>query len=169
MLLWASLRSFMPLQFRVQNPLDDPHDLLRFPLIERVSVGRGEAGLVIVEVLPRGAREVVVQRRATQYSGADADITTRHTEGLLHHLAAQQRAGIDGHDGGATIAETVTCWLADDGQHTVPASMWTSWTPGEYVLIQFGRVSTSSRELQHNRSDNGVVGIHWVFGAAIAQ
>ncbi len=67
--------------------------------------------------------------------------------------------------GGAQTAERATCLLNDDGQHTVPASLWSAWEPGEFLMIQLGRVSLTDRTLPHNRSQSQLVGVYWTLGA----
>lgn len=69
---------------------------------------------------------------------------------------------------GAVIEERATCLLADDGQHTVDPLVWSGWTPGEFVLIQVGRVIADGRRLPHNEADSQLVGVYWVYGAAQA-
>lgn len=70
--------------------------------------------------------------------------------------------------GGATIEERATCLLADDGQHAIPATTWSAWVPGEFLIVQLGRVSVTDRTLPHNRSTSQLVGVYWVYGAVQA-
>lgn len=70
--------------------------------------------------------------------------------------------------GGAVIEERATCLLADDGQHAIPATTWSAWVPGEFLIVQLGRVSLTERTLPHNRSTSQLVGVYWVYGAVQA-
>ena len=69
-------------------------------------------------------------------------------------------------DGSVQIAGWVTCAFEDDGQASVPASVWPDWYPGDFLHIQLGRVRVDARRLPHDNSTSRVGGISWVYGGA---
>lgn len=69
-------------------------------------------------------------------------------------------------DGGANIAEVMTCVATDDGSFTLDGTMWSGWdTLDGVVLAQVGRVNISGNRLPHNDSDNEIAAVSWVYGA----
>ena len=91
----------------------DGRDLERVP---RVAMRVGEAAGVIVEIPARGGGEFVGQGRAHQDVGPDADILAGDTIALAHHLAGQQRAGVDGDHDRAIRAQGPGQMLRPHGQ-----------------------------------------------------
>jgi len=63
----------------------------------------------------------------------------------------------------------VTCAVADDGSFTIPANVWPTWTAGEFLHVEVGRVLESSTILPHNNAENRMPGIYWYYGGAIAN
>ena len=65
--------------------------------------------------------------------------------------------------------EEVRCLLQDDGQHRLDHKVFQGWYRGGELRIRLGRVLKSSAMFEHDRSSSGVVGIYWVYGAAIQK
>ena len=72
------------------------------------------------------------------------------------------------------VQESISCWLDDDGNHTIP-DLWTDWLPfgvnNDYdiVAIDVARVNSGSTTLEHNDGLSGVLGSYWVRGVGLAQ
>jgi len=66
-------------------------------------------------------------------------------------------------------ADTITCWLADDGSFTVP-SLWTDWQTNDGVLLYFGRYREPENTIvPYNNSRSAVVGAYWLVGFLYAN
>ena len=66
---------------------------------------------------------------------------------------------------GSTVAEQVTCALRDDGQFTIPPTVWSSWTSDSQMDVLIGRGKTGTGVLPTSNADTRAVGIYWVYGA----
>lgn len=66
------------------------------------------------------------------------------------------------------VADTVTCAMRDDGQFTVPGTLWTDWVEGAQISIIVGRVVETDATLSYNNARSGMVGATFVYGAAWA-
>ena len=62
--------------------------------------------------------------------------------------------------------EWVTCWLLDDGSHTIPSTVWAGWdTVDDYVYISVGRATLPQNViLPHNNARSDVMGVYWSVG-----
>jgi len=70
---------------------------------------------------------------------------------------------------GTQVAESVTCTMRDDGDFTVPNSVWTNYPSGVQVTILVGRVVEGGGTLPYDDANSGVVGTYWLIGAGFTQ
>jgi hypothetical protein len=72
------------------------------------------------------------------------------------------------YESGAVV-ETVSCALEDDGNFSMPSSVWSDWHADEQVTFVIGRARVGTSVLSHNHATTGVTGVYWVVGAAFAN
>ena len=72
----------------------------------------------------------------------------------------------DGNLDTASIINEVTCWVNNDGDFTVPPSMFSSWPTTGVLYILVGAVSEGGTSVMPtDNSESRVVGGYWVIGA----
>jgi hypothetical protein len=72
----------------------------------------------------------------------------------------------DGNLDTASIVNEVTCWVNNDGDFTVPPSMFSSWPTSGVLYILVGAVSEGGTSVMPtDNSESRVVGGYWVIGA----
>lgn len=63
-----------------------------------------------------------------------------------------------------SLQDDVTCALVDDGQHSIPAGVFTGWAIGGPMAVAVGRATESSATLPWNGAEVRVYGVSWWYG-----
>jgi hypothetical protein len=70
---------------------------------------------------------------------------------------------------GASVRETVTCVVNDDGSFNVPSSTFRLWQRGNPMAIYVGRVEESTATLPWNGGQSRIAGVLWTVGQGTAN
>lgn len=58
------------------------------------------------------------------------------------------------------VEETITCVMSDDGQFSVPTSVWSNYPTGRVVLVALSRWQLPDGVIPFNNSTSGMAGVH---------
>ena len=66
------------------------------------------------------------------------------------------------------VDQQVTCVVWDDGNFTVPSSMWTSWPTDRQVNVLVSKLKESTGTLSFNNSESRMIGLYTIIGAGFS-